>query len=115
MGNENELTPEERGIFLADIDHEYRQDYDKEVYEALLHILTTDIARLDDRVRRAMLRFVSVAHEVARRNPEPAYNEAERECYDSGLLQGIMIGYQAATKHPKDILRKQRGGENAKA
>jgi len=93
----DELTSEEKTILLASMDSRSLGNYDHKFYEKMREIPPLDVEEVDDRVRRAIARFImdGIGEES---NP------------DNGgfVMMGFLHGYMVGRKLKRDIRRKMR-------
>jgi len=93
---QSELTPGDKARLLGVTDGKgMDNDYDREFYEAICRIAPLGVEEVDDRVRRAILRFIS-------NGTGPASHE------DNGgfVMMGFIHGYMVGQRLRKDIRRK---------
>jgi len=96
------LTPLEQGRLLAELDYRNREDYDRDYYNKLQKIQEPRVADLDDRVRRAISRYITdVAKDVA-----DAFSSDEEYPPGAYLLEGWILGYVAGRNIKGSIFKK---------
>ena len=91
----DELNDKEKAQLLGSVDGHAPDDYDRDFYEAMYRTAPLTPEDLDDRVRRAIFRFISDGRGIASR-PE-----------NGGLvLLGFAHGYMVGRKIRRDIRKK---------
>jgi len=91
---EEKLTQREKAGLLGSVDNTNPEDYDRQFYEAMNETPVPHVEELDDRVRRAILRYI-------------ASGKGESSKADNGafVLMGFIHGYQVGRKLKKNITR----------
>ncbi len=89
---EEKLTREEQVRLLAVDDGKNIDDCDQEFYEKMKEIPPLAIDEVDDRVRRAILRFIS-----------DGTGPASHEDNGSFVMMGFLHGYMVGRKLKRDI------------
>lgn len=92
---EEKLTSGEKSHLLAVVDVKNKDDYDRQFYEKMKEIPPLGVNEVDDKVRRAILRYIS-------EGTGPASHE------DKGgfVMMGFIHGYMVGRKLKRDITRK---------
>ena len=102
------LTSEEKATLLAIVDSTCRDDYDEEFYELLLKPDVPKIEDLDDRIRRAITKFVSGYYEnvmmylLEDTSPDEAAIKA-------GLATCLLRGYKLGKELRRPLTTKREG------
>lgn len=82
------LTPQDKAILLGVVDAKGIDDYDHEFYETMLQVSPLSVEEVDDRVRRAIVRYTTGT-------------------VNGGfVMMGFMHGYMVGRKLKRDITRK---------
>lgn len=91
----DELTPQDKARLLGVTDGKGVDDYDREFYETMRQVSPLDVDEVDDRVCRAIFRYISDG-------TGPASHE------DNGgfVMMGFLHGYMVGRKLKRDIRRK---------
>jgi len=92
---EENLTQRDKAILLGNIDGRSKDDYDREFYEKMKEIPPLGIDEVDERVRRAILRFIM-----------DGKGEASKEDNGGFVIMGFIHGYMVGRKLKRDITRK---------
>jgi len=91
----DELTREEKATLLGIMDGKNKDDYDREFYETMHQVRPPAPEEVDDRVCRAIFRYISEGTGPA------SYEE------NGGLVMiGFIHGYMVGRKLKRDIRRK---------
>jgi len=94
----DELTAQDKAKLLAVTDGKALRDgdgYDRKFYEALYRIAPLAPEEIDDRVRQAILRFIT-----------DGKGEASKPDNGGFVMMGFLHGYMMGRKLRKDIRRK---------
>lgn len=93
-----QLTEQDKAKLLAVTDGKAARDgeYDRKFYEALYRIAPLGLDEVDDRVRRAILRFIA-----------DGKGEASKPDNGAFVMMGLIHGYMVGRKLKKDIRRKR--------
>lgn len=93
---EENLTQQDKANLLGIIDGKGMNDsYDQEFYEAMCQVRPLDVDEVDDRVRRAILRFI-----------DQGKGEASKPENGGFVAMGFVHGYMVGQKLKRDITRK---------
>jgi len=93
MSNE-EMTATDKARVLGYVDRHNVEDFDRDFYEAMHRTRTLDIDEVDDKVRRAVLRYLADG-----RNEDVKINGA-------WIMMGFFHGYMVGRKLRRDIREK---------
>lgn len=96
------LTRMEKTRLLVEVDRRKRDDYDKDFYDKLRKIEEPNVEEVDDRIRRALIRYIQEveSHFLGEHNPPGSY-----------LMEGWILGYVAATNIERSIFKKNQRSE----
>lgn len=92
---EEKLTQQEKAELLGSVDHTNQDDYDRQFYEAMKETPVPHIEEIDDRVRRAILRYIAEGK-----------GRASQEDIGGFVMMGFFHGYQVGRKLKRDITSK---------
>jgi hypothetical protein len=92
---DEELTRREKIILLGINDGKSKDDYDRQFYEKMKEIPPLRVEEVDDRVRRAILRYIADGKGESSKAPTAAY-----------VMMGFAHGYMVGRKLKRDITRK---------
>lgn len=92
---EEELTRKEKTRLLGIVDATNLDDYDQEFYEKMREIPPLGVDDVDDRVRRAILRFIM-----------DGKGEASKPENGGFVAMGFIHGYMVGQKLKRDICGK---------
>lgn len=90
----DELTQREKSALLGAVDGRELDDYDRDFYEAMYRTVPLRAEDIDDRIRRAIMRFI---HDG--RGP------AAHDDVGGFVMMGFAHGYMVGRKLRKDIRR----------
>ena len=93
----DELTGREKSVLLGEMDGRGRDDYDRAFYEAMYRTAPLRPEDVDDRIRRAIIRFI-----------QDGKGPASESDVGGLVMMGFAHGYMVGRKLRKDI-RKDAG------
>ena len=91
----DELTAQDKARLLGMVDGKGVNDYDRKFYEAMYQISPVPLEEVDDKVRRAILRFIM-----------DGKGPASEEDNGGFVMMGFVHGYMVGRKLKRDIRRK---------
>lgn len=92
-----ELSIEEKAGLLARHDRSKQDDYDKNLFDALMALREPGIDSIEDKARRAILLYIRVMQDEM---PEGDYPPG------SYIMEGFMMGFLAGRYLKPDIFKK---------
>jgi len=92
---DEELTQREKLTLLGINDGKGKDDYDRQFYEMMKEIPPLGVEEVDDRVRRAILRYIADGKGESSKAPIGGY-----------VMMGFVHGYMVGRKLKRDITRK---------
>lgn len=91
----DELTAHDKAILLGNVDRRSMDGYDRKFYEAMCRIAPLSVEEVDDRVRRAILLYITQGK-----------GEAGKPENGGSVMMGFAHGYMVGRSLRKDIRRK---------
>jgi hypothetical protein len=99
---DEKLTQREQAGLLGIVDGTNKDDYDQHFYEAMNEIPPLSPEEIDDRVRRAIFRYITKGK-----------GDSSKEGIGGYIMMGFIHGYMVGRKLKRDITRKPKLSKTA--
>lgn len=103
---DHKLTPEDKAELLGIMDADKHDEYDEEFFRLLKLQSPLDAEDIDDRIRRAILKYTSEFADRLLKTRPPE----DLDLHDSivtSLWVGLMVGYELGRKWPTAIQKRE--------
>lgn len=103
----DELSPQERGLLLANIDRQQKDDFDEDFYILLKESGQPGIEDIESRKRRALTKYLNEIAEALCTPPPEIDPSIRTNCMIMGaFINGFLDGYRMGQKTEGSILRE---------
>lgn len=98
----DELTPDEKATLLGHVDVKLRSDYDERFYSDLCDITTPVLDKVNDRSRRAIIKYVTAMWKDYK-DVSPEFDNDTK--FLAALTEALLKGYELGRKRKHPITR----------